>query len=169
VLNQRIAVTNGFCVRPMGINLINKLIPTIMKTLKIGIAAIALLFAGVTSHAIEKPNSGNPTKEDVLNSYISAISTGNIKDLDKILESDLQFNSKRGNNVNTIGKDQLLEELKKTPTTAPVKTSTTVLQDNDELEEVKVVFSYDGYSRTDIVTLDHTLGWAINSITSSYN
>jgi len=140
-----------------------------MKTLKISIVAIALLFAGVTANAVEKSNSGKPTKEDVVNSYISAISSGSTKDLGKILEDDMQFNSKRGNNVNTIGKDQLLEEMKNATATTPIKTSTTVIQDGDDSEQVKVVFNYDGYSRTDIVTLNHTLDWAINSVTSSYN
>jgi hypothetical protein len=71
--------------------------------------------------------------------------------------------------VNTIGKDQLLEEMKNATATTPVKTSTTVIQDGDDSEQVKVVFNYDGCSRTDIVTLDHTLDWSINSVTSSYN
>ena len=140
-----------------------------MKTLKISIAAIALLFVGVTANAVEKSNSGKPTKEEVVNTYISAISTGNTKDLDKVLGNDMQFNSKRGSNVHTIGKDQLLEEMKNATATAPVKTSITIMQDGDDSEQVKVVFNYDGYSRTDIVTLDHTLDWSINSVTSSYN
>jgi hypothetical protein len=153
----------------MGINLINKLITTIMKTLKIGLAAMALLFAGATANAVEKSKSNQPTKDEIVNTYISAISTGNTKSLDKILENDMQFNSKRGNAVNTIDKNQLLDGMKNTIATTPVKTSTTVMEDNDDSEKIKVVFNYDGYVRTDIVTLDHTFGWKINSVTSSYN
>ncbi len=140
-----------------------------MKTLKIGLAAMALLFAGLTANAAGKPNSNKPTKDEVVNTYISAISTGDTRSLDKILESDMQFNSKRGNNVNTINKNQLLDGIKNTTTTKPVKTSITVLADDEDSEKVKIVFNYDGYSRTDVVSLDHTFGWKINSVTSSYN
>lgn len=140
-----------------------------MKTLKIGLAAMALLFAGFTANAAGKPASTKPTKDEVVNTYISSISTGDTRSLDKILESDMQFNSKRGNNVNTINKNQLLDGIKNTTATTPVKTSITVLADDEDSEKVKIVFNYDGYSRTDVVSLDHTFGWKINSVTSSYN
>ena len=138
-----------------------------MKPLKISLAALALLFAGVTANAVENPNSDKPTKDEVVSTYISAITTGNIKALDKILESDMQFNAKHGDNVSTINKDQLLDGMKNSISNAPVNTSVTVMADDDDSEKVKIVFNYDGYVRTDIVNLDHNFGWKINTVTSS--
>jgi len=139
-----------------------------MKTLRMSLAVIALLFTGVAANAIEKVNAGKAaTKDDVLNTYISAISTGDTKSLDKVLNNDMQFNVKRGDNVTAIRKDDLLNQMKNTTAVAPVNTTTTVLQSDDDSEKVKIVFNYDGYTRTDIVTLDRTLGWAITNVISS--
>ena len=140
-----------------------------MKTLKLGLVAIALLFVSVGANAVEKAKGAKMTKDAVVNTYIDAISTGNTKALSKILDDDMQFNMQRGNNVNTISKETLLENMGKVTAVAPIKTSTSVIQGDDNTEKVQITFNYDGYARTDVVTLNHTNDWSISSVTSSYN
>lgn len=140
-----------------------------MKTLKLTLAAIALLFVGIAANAAVKPASDKITKADVVNIYIDAIANGKSQELDKILDNEMQFNMKRGDKVNTMSKSTLLDYLNKSgASTPPVNTNTVVMQDDDTSEKVKISFNYDGFVRTDVVTLNHSFGWKITNVTSSY-
>jgi hypothetical protein len=132
-----------------------------MKTLKSMLAVIALLFVGVAANA---KTGGNATKEDAINTYITAISTGNTGDLSTELENDMQFNIHRGDNVTSLNKDELVNNIKQVGASQPLSTNTSVLEDDPYSAQVKVEFKYDGYTRTDVVTLDKTTGWMITKV-----
>jgi len=135
-----------------------------MKTLKLTIAVLAFLFIGVTANAATK----KITKSDVVNTYIDAIANGKTQGLDQVLDNEMQFNTKRGENITTIDKNTFLDFLAKNGSGAtPLNTSTTVVQDDDNMQKIKVDFKYDGYVRTDVLTLSHTTGWVITNITST--
>lgn len=135
-----------------------------MKTLKITITVIALLFVGVTANAA----TGKITNSDVVNIYIDAIANGKVKGLDHVLDNEMQFNTKRGDNITSIDKNTFLSFLEKNGSgAAPLNTSTTVLQQDDNMQKVKVDFKYDGFVRTDVLTLSHATGWVITNITST--
>jgi ketosteroid isomerase-like protein len=138
----------------------------IMKTLKSMLAGVALLFICVTANAIAKPAAGNLTRDDVVKIYIDAITGGTVSNLNNVLADDLQFYIQRGDYVNTLDKDQLIDYLKNNTTAdAPVKTTTTIAQEDDNSAIVKIEFKYGGYSRTDEVTLNKTYGWVITNVT----
>ena len=138
-----------------------------MKTLKLTIAAIALLFVSISANAA--PKADKATKTDVVNTYIDAISNGTTKSLDKVLGDDLQFDTQHGDKVNTMNKATLLKYMNNDAvSTPPVNTSTTIMQDDDTSEKVKISFNYDGLVRTDVVTLNYSFGWKITNVTSSY-
>ena len=152
----------------MVINLRNNLTHKIMKTLKIMLAGIALLFASVAANATVKPHTNPITQTDVVNMYIDAITTGKTDNLDKILDNDLQFNTARGANVNTLNKDQLVDFIKaNTVSGLAVTTDTTVLTSDNGTLKVKVDFKYDGYTRTDVLSLVKTNSWKVTSVDSS--
>jgi hypothetical protein len=152
----------------MGINLRNNLTHKIMKTLKIMLAGIALLFASVAANATVKLHPNPITQTDVVNMYINAVTTGNTDNLDKILDNDLQFNTARGANVNTLNKDQLVDFIKaNTVSGLAVTTDTTVLTSDNGTLKVKVDFKYDGYTRTDVLSLVKTNSWKVTSVDSS--
>ena len=135
-----------------------------MKTLKLTIAVLAFLFVGVTANAVAR----KITKSDVVNIYIDAIANGKTKGLDQVLDNDMQFNTKRGENVTTIDKNTFLDFLEKNGTGgAPLNTSTTVIQDDENTQKIKVDFKYDGFVRSDVLTLRRTTGWVITNIISS--
>jgi len=152
----------------MVINLRNNLTHKIMKTLKIMLAGIALLFASVAANATVKLHPNPITQTDVVNMYINAVTTGNTDNLDKILDNDLQFNTARGANVNTLNKDQLVDFIKaNTVSGLAVTTDTTVLTSDNGTLKVKVDFKYDGYTRTDVLSLVKTNSWKVTSVDSS--
>jgi len=139
-----------------------------MKTLKSMLAGIVILFASVAANAAVKPASTQPSQNDVVNIYISAITNGKTSGLDKILDDDMQFNLHQGQNVNTLNKDELIKYLADNGTAnAAVNTNTTVMQQDDASAKIKVEFKYDGYTRTDVITLNKAFGWEITSIDST--
>ena len=138
-----------------------------MKTLKSVLAGIIILFSSVAaSNAAVK--HGQPSQNDVVNTYVTAISTGNGSDLDKFLDNDMQFNVHLGENVTALNKDQVLDYLKNNSSaTSPVNTNVTVMQQDDNSAKIKVAFQFADYTRTDVVTLDKTSGWKITSVDST--
>lgn len=135
-----------------------------MKTLKLTIAVLAFLFLGVTANAASKKID----KTDVVNIYIDAVANGKTQSLDQVLDSEMQFQTKRGDNLTTIDKNTFLDFLKKNGSgAAPVNTSTTVIQDDDNMQKIKVDFKYDGYMRSDVLTLSRTTGWVITNVIST--
>ena len=139
------------------------------RTLKSILAGIVLLFICVTANAITKPNTGKLTRDEVVKIYIDAITSGNVSKLDNVLADDLQFNIQRGDYVNTLDKNQLIDYLKNNTTSDPsVKITTTVMREDDNSSVIKVEFKYDGYSRTDEVTLNKTFGWVITTVACTF-
>ena len=136
-----------------------------MRTLKSILAGIALLFICVAANAITKPTTGKLTRDEVVKVYIDATISGNVSKLDNVLSDDLQFYLQRGDYVSTLDKNQLIDYLKNNTTSDPsVKTTTTIMREDDNSSVIKVVFKYDGYSRTDEVTLNKTFGWVITTV-----
>jgi len=136
-----------------------------MRTLKSILAGIALLFICVAANAITKPTTGKLTRDEVLKIYIDATTNGNAGKLDNDLADDLQFYLQRGDYVNTLDKTELIDYVKNNTTPDPsVKTTTTIMREDDNSSVIKVVFKYDGYSRTDEVTLNKTFGWVITTV-----
>jgi len=140
-----------------------------MKTLKLMFVAIALLFTAVAANAAVKSAKDELSQGDVVNIYINAIKTGTTTDLTKRLNDDMQFNIKRGDNVNTLDKSQLLDYLQNnTVANAVIGTTTTVMTDDGQFAHVKVEFKYDGYTRVDEITLSKSSSWKIASVDSTF-
>ncbi len=138
-----------------------------MKTLKSALAAIIILFTSVAvSNA--KGKTDQPSQTDVVNMYVNAVSNGKSADMDKYMDDELQFNVHQGSNVTTLDKNQVLDYLKQSVgSNAPLNTNITVMQQDDASAKIKVDFKYDGYTRTDVVTLNKTFGWKITSVDST--
>ena len=131
--------------------------------------AIALLFTAIAANAAVKSAKDELSQGDVVNMYIAAIKTGTTTDLTKRLSDDMQFNIKRGENVNILNKKELLDYLQNnTVANAVISTTTTTLADDGQFAHVKVEFKYDGYTRVDDITLSKSSGWKIASVDSTY-
>jgi len=140
-----------------------------MSTLKSMLAGIALLFICGAGNAINTPAAGKPTRDEVVQIYIDATTSGNVGKLNDVLADDLLFYVQRGDYVNTLDKHQLIDYVKSNTTPDPsVKTNTTVMQGDDNAAVIKIEFKYDGYSRTDEVTLNKTFEWVITTVACQF-
>ena len=137
------------------------------KNLKSIFAGIALLFACAATNAAVKADQRS--QSDVVKTYIEDISKSKTTDLDKVLAPDMHFNMQRGQNVNTLDKDDLIKSLQSATSNQPVNTDSTIMQQEDNSAKIKVVFKYDGYTRTDVVTVAKVYGWQVTNVDSSYN
>jgi hypothetical protein len=139
-----------------------------MKTLKSVLTGIALLFICAAANATVHPIADKPTKTDIINIYIDAITHGKVNTLANVLDDAVEYDVMRGENVNALNKDQLIQSLKAAGTSdATVTTETTILADDDDASTVKVEFKYADYIRTDVVTLSKTNSWAITKVVTS--
>jgi len=120
-----------------------------------------LLFISVAANAITKPVAGKLTRDEVVKIYIDATTSGNVTKLENVLSDDLQFNIERGDYVKILDKNHLKNN---TVSDKSVKTTTTFMREDDNSAEIKVEFKYNGYSRTDEVTLNKTFGWVITAV-----
>jgi hypothetical protein len=140
-----------------------------MKTLKLMLASVAFLFVAIAANAAAKPANDKPTKDDVVNMYIDAVAHGKTADVIKYLDDNMQFSTQRGENVNTLNRDQFVDYLKANAMDDPsVKVTSTITQGDDSTTTMKVDFAYADYTRTDVVSLTNSNGWVITSITSTF-
>jgi len=140
-----------------------------MRTLKSMLTGIALLFICGAGNAISTPAAGKLTRDEVVQIYIDATTSGNVGKLNSVLADDLLFYIQRGDYVSTLDKNQLIDFVKNNTTSDPsVKTNTTVMQGDDNAAVIKIEFKYDGYSRTDEVTLNKTFEWAITTVACQF-
>jgi hypothetical protein len=140
-----------------------------MKTLKSMLAGIVLLLVCAAANATAKPAVSKLTKDDVINIYVDAIAHGHLKGFDNVLDDSLHFDIKRGDKVDVLHKDQLLDYLGNSPIDPSVTTTSTTISDNNGTAVMEVVFKYAGYTRTDMVTLESEGGWMITKVESTYS
>ncbi len=141
-----------------------------MKTLKSMLGGLVLLLVCATAaNAAVKPAATKLTKEDVVNIYIDAISHGDMKGLDNVLDDSLHYDVQRGENVMTLHKDDLMDYLKTNPADPAVTATTTIVEDGDRHTKIRVDFHYATYTRTDMLTLDDYGGWMITKVESSFS
>lgn len=152
-------------VNNLKININNKT----MKTLKSLLAGITLLFVCVAANASVKPVAGSLSKDDVIKIYIDAIAHGQTENLGAVLDNYLQYETKRGDDVTTFTKDQLINYLKSNGAPSEsITTNTVVFTDDEKSSLIKVEFKYNDIVRTDLITLSKSKGWKITKIESSF-
>ncbi len=139
-----------------------------MKTLKSVLTGIALLFICVAANATVKPIADKPTKTDIINTYIDAITHGKTNNIEGVLDNSMEYDIQRGDNVNALTKEDLLAAIKNAGIDANVTATTTIMADDDDASTVRVDFKYADYVRTDVVTLSKTTGWVITKVVTSY-
>jgi hypothetical protein len=124
-----------------------------MKTLKSIMLGLALLVAGIAT-AANKQTASVLSKNDVLNIYVNAIVHGKIDGVENILSNDIKQSIFRGEKEFKLDKKQILESLKATENIEQGCTFNTVIVDEtDKGMVVKLTMKYEGYTRTNFVTI----------------
>jgi hypothetical protein len=141
-----------------------------MKTLKAVVMGLALLLVCGLAQAASGTKHNNSTKEEVINAYVDAVVHGKLSGVSDAIDDDAQFNMKRGSNVNTLNKPQVLDALKSGENVEQdCQCTKTVLQDNDDVSIIKVDMKYNDFTRTDVITAQRAgNGWKITKVETSF-
>lgn len=140
-----------------------------MKTLKAMVMGLALLLVCAVSQAA--PAAGhNLSKDEVLNTYLNAVVHGKTAGIDDAIDDDATFYMKRGDNVNTLTKSQIISALKANENIEQdCQCAKTVLQNDDDVSKVKVEMKYKDFTRIDVITASRDgKTWQITSVETSY-
>jgi hypothetical protein len=140
-----------------------------MKTLKAMMMGLALLLVSGISQAAPA-NHGNTTRDEVINTYLNAVVHGKLGRIDEAMDDDAQFNMKRGDNVITLTKSQVLDALKiNANVEQDCQCSKTTVRDEDDIQVLKVDMKYKDYTRTDVITAERFgKGWKITKVETSF-
>jgi len=141
-----------------------------MKTLKSIMLGMALLLVSVAVNANPKSHDKKPTKQEVIDTYLNAVVHGKLDGINNAIDDEAQFNMQRGNNVNTLNKQQILNSLKSSENIDQDCTCTkSVVQDSDDASVLKVEMKYADFTRTDVVTTQRGAGgWKITKVDTSF-
>src|ERR1700742_3161457 len=114
-----------------------------MKTLKAMVMGLALLLVCGVSQAASVTNHINSTRDEVIDAYVNAVVHGKINGFSDLIDDDAKFNMKRGSNVNTLSKPQILNSLKSSENVEQdCQCTKTVMQDSDDMSVIKVDMKY---------------------------
>jgi hypothetical protein len=140
-----------------------------MKTLKSIMLGLVLLVvcgaAKATGIDAEKL-----TKNYAINTYIDAMSRGRLSGLTDVLAPDAAFSMLRGTKVQSYSKAEMINYLKENRNVEQTCTiNTTIVESNADISLVKVDMKFDGFVRSNYVTLANTGdGWKITNVYSVF-
>ena len=140
-----------------------------MKTLK-SIALGLLFLAGIgAANATEKP-ADRLSKTHAINTYIDAMSRGRLQGFNEVLDASAKFSILRGSKVMSVGKTEMLAFMKGDQNVEQTCTvSTGDVDDNNDVSVVKVDMKYNGFTRSNYVTMANTgEGWKITNVYSVF-
>lgn len=141
-----------------------------MKTFKSILLGLALLIVCGVAQANTLTDGENLTKNYAISTYIDAMTHGKLKGLNDVLDSDAKFSMLRGKTVLNFSKDQMLESLASTKNIEQECTTTTsVIESNEAMAVIKVDMQFDGFVRSNMVTVTNTgKGWKITNVYSIF-
>jgi len=126
---------------------------------------LVCFFASASSNTIR-----NQTKDEVLNTYLNAVIHGKIDGISDSIDEDARFDLKRGENVNTLYKPQILNALKSGENIEQdCQYTKTVLQDDNDISILKVEMKYNDFARIEVITAQRAgAGWKITKVETSF-
>jgi hypothetical protein len=140
-----------------------------MKTLRSFIIACSLLVVCGAAKAAGT-DEGNSSKNYVINTYIDAMTRGRLSGLNDVLDPTVKFSMLRGKHMLSFSKKDMLDYLQ---TNKDVDqnciTNTEIEQSDANVSVVKVDMKFDGFVRSNYVTLANTgAGWKITNVYSVF-
>lgn len=138
-----------------------------MKTLKSILLGLALI---ITATVVKANDNDKLTKDQAITSYIDAVAHGKLDGFSKVLDNNVKFSMMRGNTVLNFDKAEMLNSLNASKNTEQdCKVNTTTVESNGEVAIVKVDLQYEGFTRSNLVTVSNTgNGWKITNVHSVF-
>jgi hypothetical protein len=140
-----------------------------MKTLKSIMLGLVFLVICSAARAATTP-SEKLTKNYVINTYVDAMIRGHLDGLKDVLAPDAEFSMLRGTKVISFSKKQMLDYFETNKNLEQVcTTNTSVIESNADISLIKVDMKFDGFVRSNYITLANTgAGWKITNVYSVF-
>jgi len=141
-----------------------------MKTLRTLMIGVALFTVCTAAKATFHTDEANMSKNFAINTYIDAMTRGKANGMNEVLDPSVKFTMLRGKKVISFSKKEVLENLKNDKDVEQnCTTDTEILQNDADQSVVKVDMKYDGFVRSNYVTLANTgNGWKIINVYSVF-
>ena len=139
-----------------------------MKTLKSIVLGLALLVICGVAKANTTDDATSPNY--AINTFVDAMTRGKLAGLDGVLDKSAEFNMLRGKTVLSFGKNDMLVFFKENKNIEQsCTTSTSLVRSDDKVAIVKVDMNFDGFVRSNYVTIANTgKGWKITNVYSVF-
>jgi Putative lumazine-binding len=138
-----------------------------LKSIMLGIAMVAV--CGVANAKSIK--SDEPLTENyVISTYVAAITQGNLKDFNRILDNDVTFSSTEKTEVKALDKDDVIANVK---ANEGVKqeciVATSKVKETGDGTVYQIDMKYADHTRTDMVTIvEGANGWKVTDVNSTF-
>ncbi len=142
-----------------------------MKTLKTTILGlVTLLTFGAANATSVKTENEKATVKYVISTYLNAIAHGQNAGLKDIIDNNATFSMVRGKQMVNYNKSEALAFFKDTENIEQnCKVTSSVNVSNTDMTVVRVDMKYDGFTRTNYVTVTNTSeGWKITNVHSVF-
>ncbi|QXV65438.1 nuclear transport factor 2 family protein [Mucilaginibacter achroorhodeus] len=140
-----------------------------MKTLRNLTAVVALMITCSFAKADEP--AVNLTRVHAINTYLDAMTRGKIEGLNQVVDASAKFSILRGKSIVSFDKKQMTDFLKEQKNVEQTcTTNTEVVESNSHIAVVKVDMKYNGFTRSNYVTIANTgNGWKITNVYSVFS
>lgn len=142
-----------------------------MKTLKITLVALSLLFSNVVVKADGTKAEEKLTMKYAVSTYVDAVCHGKTTGLSDLINDDAKFTNTRGKQIITHTKNDILKSFNNlSGVEQNCQVKSTLVESTPDQVIIKVLMKYEGFEKTDFVTMGLTeKGWKITNVASSYN
>lgn len=135
---------------------------------------LAFIFIASSLNVFANVDEGNKAHKLTMNyavqTYIDAMTQGKIKDLPEVLDKSVKFTTNQGTRIVNFSKAEMLQNLRGSENLKQnCKTEYSVVEQTDVNSIVKVVMTYDSFSKVNYVTISQTnSGWKITNVSSIF-
>ncbi len=135
---------------------------------------LAFIFIASSLNVFANVDEGNKAHKLTMNyavqTYIDAVTQGKIKDLPEVLDKSVKFTTNQGTRIVNFSKAEMLQNLRGSENLKQnCKTEYSVVEQTDVNSIVKVVMTYDSFSKVNYLTISQTnSGWKITNVSSIF-
>ncbi len=142
-----------------------------MKALKFIIITFCITCSFNAFSKDDEAKGSKSTMNFAVQTYIDAVTQGKLKGLGDVLDNDVKFTINQGEKIVNFNRSEMLNSLKGSENLQQnCKTEYSTVEQNDNQSIVKVIMTYDVFTKISYVTIAHTNnGWKITNVSSVFN